>query len=192
MARKTMSNAQRKKLMQEMGIWETYVARKMEERKRIQKDYGVDYSEAQKRAAAIVDQEYKKQLDDMEEAFKTQVKNSPALKKKALATARLSDENNLPDLAKGGNYAADARWVYNNLALDLVDVPTKTAPSRGAVALLKWVKDSPANEADFFKNIWPKLIPTKAALDESERRGKVEDALIEECLEKIAELTDGD
>jgi hypothetical protein len=55
-----------------------------------------------------------------------------------------------------------AQWVAENLAN--ANVRPQDAPNGLAWGLLQWVRLTPANQATFWGSIWPKLLPTAAAL----------------------------
>lgn len=59
-------------------------------------------------------------------------------------------------------------WVFENI--DVTDVTKEDAPSAGAWALLKWVRRSPANQSDFYKNFSAKMLPSRQQLDHEERK----------------------
>ncbi|MBN1460885.1 MAG: hypothetical protein JXA57_15235 [Armatimonadetes bacterium] len=61
----------------------------------------------------------------------------------------------------------DAQWVYGALGYRASDVDLTTAPSPGAVALLRWARD---NQGTFFRDIWAKLLPSRSALEDEIRR----------------------
>lgn len=76
------------------------------------------------------------------------------------------------------------RWVFENIA-----VPCKRLqdpPSAGAVGLLRWVKSDRQNEAEFYKVIWPKVIPTRQALEEADKV-KGDDSDLDEVIQKVME-----
>jgi hypothetical protein len=58
---------------------------------------------------------------------------------------------------------ADAvQWVAENIANS--NTCAADAPSSLALGLLQWVRLTPANQTTFWSSIWPKLLPTSAAL----------------------------
>ncbi|MFA7279125.1 MAG: hypothetical protein WC100_03425 [Sterolibacterium sp.] len=60
------------------------------------------------------------------------------------------------------------RWVF-----DFMDAPDEvlkeTAPSRGALSYLLRIRKSLTLQEDFYKVIWPKLLPTKAQMEQGEK-----------------------
>jgi len=59
---------------------------------------------------------------------------------------------------------ADVEWVYNHLAFAVDDLDRSKCPSAGAWQLLLWVKAD--NQSEFYKSFVPKLLPTRAQLDD--------------------------
>jgi hypothetical protein len=70
------------------------------------------------------------------------------------------------------NHAA-VEWVAQNLANDKTQL--QDAPSGVAWALLVWVRIAPANQSTFWSSIWPKLLPTSAALKRNQEVDAGED-----------------
>lgn len=64
-------------------------------------------------------------------------------------------------------------WVFENVA-NMEAVP-EDAPTAGAWGLLTWVRASPANQSEFYKGIWPRILPTKAQLEEIAGKEEVTD-----------------
>jgi hypothetical protein len=62
-----------------------------------------------------------------------------------------------------------AQFVFEHAASEPADIDEAAVPSRGAVALLKWVHASPANASNFYTSMWTKLMPTKSQLDAEAR-----------------------
>ena len=58
-------------------------------------------------------------------------------------------------------------WVFNNI--DVAGLKPKDAPTSGAWSLLMRVRSVPDLAVDFYKQVWPKLLPTKAQLEVEER-----------------------
>ena len=56
------------------------------------------------------------------------------------------------------------RWVAENL--EVADVSAADAPGPSAWALLCHCRQIPSAKADFWRTIWPKLIPSKALLED--------------------------
>ena len=91
--------------------------------------------------------------------------------------------DDLPDSSPTG-FLADATWVYNNLARATVN--TASAPSAGAVGLLRWAR---RNEDDFFENVWPKVLGL-ASKQEPNEDDEVEAALAHvRSLEEMLGMT---
>ena len=60
---------------------------------------------------------------------------------------------------------ADLEFVYNSI--DLLDVEPEDAPSAGAWGLLCRVRALPALQVEFYTSMWPKLLPSRASLEEA-------------------------
>lgn len=73
-----------------------------------------------------------------------------------------------PERKKRSSSSAPARrvveWVFENLD-PATPIDESRAPSRGAVAYCKTLREDPELRADFYKGNWAKLMPTKAELD---------------------------
>tara|TARA_Y100000593_G_scaffold92419_1_gene184003 strand:- start:893 stop:1495 length:603 start_codon:yes stop_codon:yes gene_type:complete len=65
------------------------------------------------------------------------------------------------------NTAKTVEWVASNLAV--ADAVPEDAPSPESWAMLQWVRSSPSAEAQFWGQIYVKLLPTKAQLDAEAR-----------------------
>jgi len=59
-------------------------------------------------------------------------------------------------------------WVGNTLEFTS-RVKVEDAPSALAWNLFRWVSQSDETRADFWKGIWPKVLPTKAQIDRDDR-----------------------
>lgn len=91
----------------------------------------------------------------------------------------------LPDMFEGRpptSKVVDIEWVYSNLAYNLNDIDYASAPSPGAVALLKWARTG--NQTEFFKGLYAKLLPNRSSVtedddkkDDGRRIGKVIDLI---------------
>lgn len=55
-------------------------------------------------------------------------------------------------------------WVFDHVQ-DL-NVEQEEAPTSGAWGLLTWVRSNPTNQNTFYGSIWPRILPTKAQLEE--------------------------
>lgn len=103
----------------------------------------------------------------------------PGREKSAIQPVRLKDFI--------GKDPASARqvveWVFNNL--DVEGLKPKDAPSPGAWSLLQRVRLYPELTVDFYKTVWPKLLPNKAQIEAEDRaRGGGTDEL-ERSLERV-------
>lgn len=58
-------------------------------------------------------------------------------------------------------------WVARNIAVS--DVDPKEAPSPEAWAILQWVLSSFTNQTVFWKDIWARMLPTRAQVEEDQR-----------------------
>ena len=61
----------------------------------------------------------------------------------------------------------DIEWVAENM--DIGGLKPGMAPSATAWSFLKACREDAQMKADFYKTIWPKLLPSKSALEEQER-----------------------
>jgi hypothetical protein len=72
----------------------------------------------------------------------------------------------LNDLADGKNKNARdvIDWIYNNMGNK--NVSPSCAPTIGAYSHLKKIQADPVLQAEFYKNIWPKILPKTDVMDE--------------------------
>lgn len=81
---------------------------------------------------------------------------------------------------------ADVMWVYEALG----GTPKGKPPSLGAKGLYEWVLASPANQSEFYRNIWPKFAPSQDYFEAMERfrdDGRKAIAICDEFLAKLQE-----
>jgi hypothetical protein len=75
---------------------------------------------------------------------------------------------NLPSSAFTNMDSTDTRaviqWVFDNIGIE--DLSPKDAPSSGAWFLLQEVRSFPELRREFYKTIFPKILPTKSQLEE--------------------------
>jgi hypothetical protein len=70
---------------------------------------------------------------------------------------------------KGLTAIQDVVWVYNNMGIRFDTIDPKSAPSPGAYAYLRFVQGNPALMSDFYTKIWPKLIPSRTQLENTDK-----------------------
>lgn len=58
-----------------------------------------------------------------------------------------------------------AQWVFNNAAADFAELDPELVPSRGALRLLRLIKENDKEYANFVRNIWAKTIPSKSLVE---------------------------
>ncbi len=61
----------------------------------------------------------------------------------------------------------DVQWVYDNMCIS--DIEPSDAPSPGAWGLLQACRNSGELFRDFYRTIWPKLLPSKTEIDGGDR-----------------------
>lgn len=81
------------------------------------------------------------------------------------------------------------QWVSENIVL--MDVSPKDAPSPGAWALLRWVRSREQNECDFWKAVYPKILPSKTRMFEEGADGKGRFTESEERISSVLEEMKG-
>lgn len=64
--------------------------------------------------------------------------------------------------------ASAIRWVADSLAV--AGIGPADAPSPDAAALMRWVRRSPANEANFWQKMFTMVLPTRAEISAEARR----------------------
>lgn len=98
----------------------------------------------------------------------------------------------LVDIARFPSLKAEAReiceWVAGNIAN--IDVQPESSPCPDAWALLHWVRNPscPENERHFWTQIWPKILPSRAELNNQDRfrdDGKELDEFIGSALVRV-------
>jgi hypothetical protein len=76
-----------------------------------------------------------------------------------------------PDYTKQVPNFESAQWVAQNLANPKVQA--QDAPSGLAWGLLQWVRVTPANQNTFWSSIWPRMLPSGAALQKQQETEEV-------------------
>lgn len=69
---------------------------------------------------------------------------------------------------KQANTRKNVMWVAESIALDKPD--PKDAPSSQAWGMLMWVRRSPQNESEFWRQIYPKLLPSRTQVDNEDAK----------------------
>lgn len=161
----SLTKGEKKELMKERGVWDQFVQRREE-----LKDQGVKASQAWDRAAA----EYLPEADS--------------------ATSSASgDTDFLVDRARFKDSDASARevveWVFNNVAVE--GIQPEDAPSPGAWGLLLRVRNDTTLQKEFYRSVWPKLLPSQAEIDKHANKfeddGREHFQLIERVKERAGE-----
>ena len=80
------------------------------------------------------------------------------------------------------------QWVAENLEVEGAE---KNAIGPIALSLLKWAKESPSSRSEFFKNLWPKLLPSQKEID-NQARYSDDGSTIIELAERILEGIEDD
>lgn len=81
------------------------------------------------------------------------------------------------------NTLAVVRWVSEHMG----DEEIKVCICPAAWEMLKWCRESPINRSKFYETIFPKLLPSKGALDAEERThddGRGQLGLIDRVLDE--------
>jgi hypothetical protein len=84
------------------------------------------------------------------------------------------------------NYEA-AQWVASQIAN--TQVRAQDAPSGLAWGLLQWVRFNPANQTTFWSSIWPRMLPSGAALQKQQETAEVQK--VDGGYERLKKLLDG-
>jgi hypothetical protein len=93
----------------------------------------------------------------------------------------------LPDFSRRIPSADAVDWVAQNLANP--NVRPEESPSGMAWGLLEWVRMSSANKTTFWTTIWPKLLPTGAALKNRNDTTEIKEEPVMQLLEDyLAEI----
>jgi hypothetical protein len=167
-----------KQRLQVAGLWQDYVAM----RQKLGKD---GMTPAQARTAALHQIETRPRADAEQPAPNTDTPTYPIDKPEQTPAEQ-------PDVDFGGQIvpSRDAvEWVSENI--EKASVRRGDAPSGLAWGLLAWVRRTPANEATFWGSIFPKLLPTGAALKGKQEKAEEEvpiDEGTERCLELCEQL----
>lgn len=147
---------QLKERLQAAGDWQDYVAQR-------EQLVGEGLTPAQAREEAL------RRIDARpprpRELRTADAQNGPAPTEDPNAT---TVEPSGPDFTRHVPNHAAAQWVAENIAN--AKVRPEDAPSGLAWGLLQWVRHTPANQATFWGSIWPKLLPTGAALRQRQDR----------------------
>ena len=81
-------------------------------------------------------------------------------------------------------------WIFDNI--DIKDLEPCHAPSPGAWSFLIQIRKDIALRREFYKSIWPKLLPSKAQIEVEDRQfddGR-EDALILSRIDSLVSRED--
>jgi hypothetical protein len=76
------------------------------------------------------------------------------------------------------------QWVAANISRHPKDIRLSEVPSPTAWNLLVYVQAGPANEKDFWTNIWSKTIPSKQQFDAAMQRD-IDNSKLEEVMDDI-------
>jgi hypothetical protein len=91
---------------------------------------------------------------------------------------------------------SDINWIYNHLMI--ADVKPSDAPSPGAWAHLQYHRSTPAAMDEFFTKVYPRLIPSKGAIqkmqdlfhDDGRTTFDLLDRLLAECCDSSEQVPD--
>lgn len=108
------------------------------------------------------------------EEFRAHIETGSQLEKERAAVPRgtaptkglegfLCSKDDFEDVEACGSVQSVA-WVFDNLALR--DLQPSDAPSPGAWGLVCWVRETPGNRTEFYRTIWPKLLPSRTQIDD--------------------------
>ncbi len=81
------------------------------------------------------------------------------------------------------DFFTDVNWVYGNL--ERGDVDPTTAPSSGALALLRWAR---RNKNDFFEKVVPRALAAPDPLREARREEKAMVVAERRCTKRIEDV----
>lgn len=81
----------------------------------------------------------------------------------------------------------DVEWVYHHHGKTETEELVKSAPSLGAINLLRYVNESAANRAEFYKSMVPKVLLSQERLEGEQRRNVALQPLYDLLERKLAE-----
>ena len=141
-----------------------------------------DAIEEQALAAAAV----KKERQAAREAIK-----GDGAKKPRWTDEELHAWRDLATHAKGkhANMRTEIYWCYQNIGTPVDDIDRDSVPSSGAVNHLKHIRSDDARIDSFYANMVPRIMPTKAELEEQQRLGD-DGAEVESLLQELASEQD--
>ena len=85
---------------------------------------------------------------------------------------------------------SDLNWIYNHLMVS--DVTAADAPSPGAWAHLQYHRSNTAAMAEFFTKVYPRLIPSKSAIQKAEDKAHDDGRTTFDLLDRLLkECSDG-
>ena len=182
-----VSKAQLRDHLTEHGYWKRFV-----EIREMMKGQGVDASEAWGAAATALEVELSTEGDrSVEEGVDRPA--APVLPVRSLS-GDISEDKVGKDvfLGKGCSTPETVEWVGANVMVD--DVVALDAPSPEAWGMLCWARRSNTNEAQFWGQIYTKLMPSRTSLEADARYrddGRNVLNLIEVLNEEFASGGDG-
>ncbi len=99
------------------------------------------------------------------------------------------DDLLLADLPQGDCSEVESiRWVANNISR--MDVDSSACPSAIAWTLLLECRDSPAFRVEFLTKMWPKLLPTKAQMENDDGPAELDGQATMDLIDRIAKVRD--
>jgi len=149
------------------------------------------YSEVQKFIAELAEQGV-----DSKEAFELALEQFPAMGKeeRSVVSAEggrggvMGDVGMIPASMFAGRARASQRevveWVASNMAVQDVDV--EGCPSSEAWGMLRWTRLNVANEGDFWRVIYSKLLPTRTEVGREAMKG--DEAQLELLEQRLREI----
>ncbi len=108
---------------------------------------------------------------------------TPAANRKSNERAELlkqAESDRVPGTTFSGKTASSIEvieWVAANIAI--TDPDPKKAPNSEAWGLLQWVRRDQQNEGEFWRQIYPKLMPTKSEMKKSQGEKENESDVID-------------
>jgi len=79
-------------------------------------------------------------------------------------------------------------WVAENMALE--DVGVGECPSSTAWGMLQQCRTNPMFRFEFWKTIYPKMLPTRSQIEDGSDQGEFDGEVTHEHLRKLAEMRD--
>lgn len=121
----------------------------------------------------VIAAKQKENEDYLSEAKELSDLDNPATKHAAFRSKNGTDPWGDLALNTPSDKRADFRdiveWVFNNIQTPVESLSPLDCPCRGAVTMLRAVRENPVMYSDFMKSHWARLIPTKAEIEAEAR-----------------------